>query len=116
MVPLGLTAATSILNAAIQKTFFWLRKININIFKWRLEWYHENVKSLEDTVLLRKGVIETVENKIKEQRRGFLSMLTATFGAILFGNLLAGKEVARGGDGVIRSGEGVIRPGERQDF
>ena len=40
-------------------------------------------------------------------------MLTATFGAILFGNLLAGKEVARGGDGVIRSGEGVIRPGER---
>ena len=115
MVPLGLTAAASILNA-IQKTFFWLRKININIFKWRLEWYHENVKSLEDTVLLIKGVIKTVENKIKEQKGGFLSMLTAIFGASLFGNLLAGKEVARGSDGVIRSGEEVIRPGERQDF
>ena len=33
------------------------------------------VKSLEDSDLLLKGVTETVQNEIKEQKGGFLSML-----------------------------------------
>ena len=73
------------------------------------------VKSLEDSGLLLKGVSETIQNKAKEQRGGFISMLLGTLGASLLGDLLtknlSGKGVIRGGKGVIRGGEGVIRAG-----
>ena len=36
------------------------------------------VKSLEDSGLLLKGVTETVQNEVKEQKGGFLSMLLGT--------------------------------------
>ena len=49
------------------------------------------VKSLEDSDLLLKGVTETVQNEVKEQKGGFLSMLLGTLGASLLGNLLTGK-------------------------
>ena len=49
------------------------------------------VKSLEDSGLLLKGITESVQNEIKEQKGGFLSMLLGTLGASLFGNLLTGK-------------------------
>ena len=49
------------------------------------------VKSLEDSGLLMKGVTETVQNEVKEQKGGFLSMLLGTFGASLLGNPLTGK-------------------------
>ena len=43
------------------------------------------VKSLEDSGLLIKGVSETIQNKAKEQKGGFLSMLLSTLGASLLG-------------------------------
>ena len=46
------------------------------------------VKSHEDSGLLLKGVTQTVQNEVKEEKRGFLSMLLGTFGASLLGNLL----------------------------
>ena len=46
------------------------------------------VKSLEESDLLRKGVIETIKNKAKEQKGGFLRMLLCTVGARLLGNIL----------------------------
>ena len=39
------------------------------------------VKSLEDSGLLLKGVTETAQNQVKEQKGGFLSMLLGTLGA-----------------------------------
>ena len=39
------------------------------------------VKSLEDSGLLLKGVSETIQNEVKEQKEGFLSMLLGTLGA-----------------------------------
>ena len=51
------------------------------------------VKSLEDSGLLLKGVTETVQNEVKEQKGGFLSMLLGTLGAGLLGNLLTRKGV-----------------------
>ena len=50
---------------------------------------------------LIKGVRGTVKNEAKERESGFLSMLLGTLGASLLGNMLAGKGVVRGGDGVI---------------
>ena len=41
------------------------------------------VKSLKDSGLLLKGVSETIQNEVKGQRRGFLSMLLGTLGASL---------------------------------
>ena len=48
-------------------------------------------KSLKDSCLLLKGVYETIQNKVKEQKGGFLGMLLGTLGASLLGNMLGGK-------------------------
>ena len=71
------------------------------------------IKSLEDSALLLKGVTETVQNKVKEQKGGFLNMLLGTLGASLLGNILAGKGINRAGKGkgINRAGEGVVRAG-----
>ena len=66
------------------------------------------VKSLEDSGLLLKGVTETTQNEVKEQKGGFLSMLLGTLGASLLGNLLTGKGIYRAG-----KGKGTNRVGER---
>ena len=82
------------------------------------------IKSLEDSSLLLKGITETVQNEVKEQKGGFLSILLGTLGASLLGNLLKGKgAIATGqerriyragkgkGKGVLRAGERVLRAG-----
>ena len=66
----------------------------------------EIVKSLEDSGLLLKGVSETIQNEAKEQKGGFLSMLLGTLGASLLGNILAGKEMNKNGEGIVRAGYG----------
>ena len=43
-------------------------------------------KSLEDSGLLLKGVTETVQNEVNEQKGGFLSMILRTLGANLYFN------------------------------
>ena len=40
------------------------------------------IKSLEDSGLLLKGVTESVQNEVKEQKGGFLSMLLGTLGLL----------------------------------
>ena len=67
----------------------------------------KRVKSLEESGLLIKDVSQTIENKAKEQRGGFLNMFWGTLGASLLGNLSTGK-------GTIRAVEGTIR--DDQDF
>ena len=75
------------------------------------------VKSLEDCGLLLKGITESVQNEIKEQKGRFLSMFLGTLGASLLGNLFTGKGVNRKGKGIHRSGEGIVRSGEgNMDF
>ena len=53
-----------------------------------------------------KGVTETVQNELKEQKRGILCMLLGTLGTSLLGNLLTGKGTKRAGEGVRRAGQG----------
>ena len=66
------------------------------------------VKSLEDSGILLNGITETVKNEVKEQKRGFLSILLGNLGASLLGDLVT-KNLS--GRGVIRAGEGTIRAG-----
>ena len=72
------------------------------------------VKSLEDSKLLLKGVTKSVQNEVKEQKRGFLSMLLDTLGASLLGNLLTEKGMHRVGKdkGIHRAVDGIVRAGE----
>ena len=62
------------------------------------------VKSLQGSSLLLEGVSGTIQTKAKEQRGGFNSMLLGTLGASLLGNILAGREINRAGEGVFRDG------------
>ena len=70
------------------------------------------LKSLEDSGLLIKGVTESFQNEVKENKGGFFSMLLGTLGASLFGNIVTGKGVNKKGKGMHRAGEGNLRAGE----
>ena len=114
LIPLELTAIASTANAGIHKKIlgFGHNKTTLIISNDEMEDIIKIVKSLEDSGLLLKGVSETVQNEAKEQKRGFLTMLLGTLGAILFGNILAGKGVNRAGyrnkkeKEIIRAGYG----------
>ena len=66
-------------------------------------------KSLEDFGLLLKGVSETIQNEVKEQKGEFLSMLLGTLEASLFRDMLRGKGSIRAGYG--SKGKGIVRAG-----
>ena len=73
------------------------------------------VQALEDSHILLKGVTKTINNETKEHKGGFLSTLLGTFGAILLGNLLTGKEIVRAGSS-NKKGIGIVRAGTGKDF
>ena len=68
------------------------------------------VQALEDSNVLLKRVTETVKNKTKEQKGGFLSILLGTLGASLLGNLLTGKGFVTAGYG-NNKGKEIVRAG-----
>ena len=72
------------------------------------------VKFLENSVVLLKGVSETIQHEAKEQRGGFLGMLLGTLDASLLGDVLSkglsGKSIIRAGEGTIRADYGSKRP------
>ena len=97
---LGIPAAASATNAAINKKIFESGTTTLIISNDKMEDILKIVKSIEDSGLLL-GVNETIKNEAKEQKGGILNMLLGTLGASLLGNILAGK-------GVIRAGEGQL--------
>ena len=125
LIPLGLTAATSAVDAGIRKKILGSgNNTTLTISNKDMDDLIKIVKSLDDSGLLLKGINESVQNEIKEQKGGFLSMLLGTFGANLLGNLLTGKGAFRArkrihkkGKGIHRAGEGIKRAGEgNMDF
>ena len=130
LIPLGLTAAASATDSGIHKKILGSGNMTtLIISNDEINDIIKIVKSLEDSGLLLKGVTETVQNEVKEQKGGFLSMLLGTLGASLLGNLLTGKGAiatsqGRGiyragkGKGINRAGEGIVRAGygNKMDF
>ena len=115
LIPLGLTAAASAEDAGIHKKILGSgNNTTLIISNKDMDDLIKIVKSLEDSGLLLKGVTESVQNEVKEQKGGFLSMLLGTLGASLLGNLLTGKGIHRAGKGIgiHRAGEGIVRAGE----
>ena len=111
LIPLGLTAATSAADAGIYKKILESRNRTTPIISNDEMNIIKIVKSLKDSGLLLKGVTETVQNEVKQQKGGFLSMLLGTLITSLLGNLLKGRGINRVGKGrgINRAGEGVIR-------
>ena len=113
LIPLGLTAAASAADAGIHKKILGSghnhpSSTTLIISNNEMEDIIKIVKSLEDSGLLLKGVTETVQNEVKEQKRGFLGMLLGTLGASLSGNILSGRGINRAGEGrgIVRAGYG----------
>ena len=106
LAPLGLTAAMSAIDGSIQK------KIHGSGVKLIIEQEDMNdimkiIEALENSGILLKEASKKIKNETKEQRGGFLSMLSETLGASLLGNLLTGgKGIVRAGDGIVRAGSG----------
>ena len=124
LIPLGLTATASAAYAGMHKKILGSGRhfssashntTRLVISNKDMEDLIKIVKSLKDSGLLLKGVTESVQNEVKEQKGGFLSMLLGTLGASLLGNLLTGKDAYNAGKGIHRAGEGVRinRAGER---
>ena len=104
LIPSGLTAAASTADAGIHKKILGSGHndssfTTLIILTSEMNDIIKTVKSLEDSGLLLKGVTKTVQNEVKEQKGGFLSMLLGTLGASLLGNLLTGQGTYRSGKG-----------------
>ena len=94
LIPLGLTAAASAADAGIHKKILGSgHNTALIISNDEIEDIIKIVKSLEDSGLFLKGVTEIVQNEVKEQKEGFLSMLLGTLGASLLGNILTGRGI-----------------------
>ena len=113
-IPLGLTAVASAADAGIHKKILGSgNTTTLIISNYEIEDIIKIVKSLEGSGLLLKGVTETVQNQVKEQKGGLLSMSLGTLGASLLGNILTGRGILRARKGreinTARKGVGVIR-------
>ena len=100
LLPFGLSAGMSAADAATQK-----KHINgsgttaLITSNEEMEDIIKIVKTLEESGLLVKGIIETVKNEIKEQQgEEFLPMILGTLAASLLGNVLTGRRVIRAGE------------------
>ena len=105
LASLGLTAAMFAIDGSIQKKIHG-SGVKLIIEQEDMKDIMKDIKALEISGILLKGVSKTIKNATKQQRGGFLSMLLGTLGASLLGNLLSG------GKGIMRAGEGIVRAGE----
>ena len=105
LLSLGLSAGMSAADASIQKKIYESGTAALIISNEEMVDIMKMVNSLEETGLLIKGISETIKNKTKKYKGGFLSMLLGTLAVSWLGST-AGK-------GVIRAGEGAIRAAKK---
>ena len=106
LIPLGLTASASAVDAAMRKKILGSETTTLIITNDEMEDIIKIVKSLEDSSLLLKGVSETIQNEAKEKKGGFLSVLLGTLSASLLGNILADTGMNGAEEGFLRAGYG----------
>ena len=109
---LGLTAASSAIDAGVQKKIYsGSGTTTLVISGEQMIDTMKIVQASENSGILLKGVTKTIKNETKEDKGGFLSMLLGTLGASWLGYLLtrnlSEKGTVREGEGTIRAGEGI---------
>ena len=108
LIPLGLTVAASAADAGIHKKILGSGRRNsyssalhntttLIMSNNKMEDIIKIVKPFEDSGFLLKGVTETVQDAVKEQKGGFPTMLLGTLRASLLGNILTGRGINRAG-------------------
>ena len=95
LAPLGITAAASAIDAGIKKKIHGSGTTTLIISNEQMNDIMKIVQALEDSKILVKWVTKTIKNETKEQKRGVLSMLLRTLGAILLVNVLTGRGIVR---------------------
>ena len=78
---LGLTAASSAIDAGVQKKIYGFGTITLVISNKEMNDIMKIAQALEDSNILLKGVTKTIKNETKEHKGGFLSMILGTLGA-----------------------------------
>ena len=81
---LGLTVASSAIDAGVQKKIYGSGKTALVISNKEMDDIMKIVQALENSGLLIKSVTKTIKNETKEQKGGLLSRLLGTLGASLF--------------------------------
>ena len=126
--PLGITAATSAIDAGIQKKIHGSGTMPLIISNKEMNDIRKIIQALEDSNIFLKGVTKTIKIERKEQKGGLLSLLLDTLGGSLLGNILAGKGIVRAGSGRRslnsstsywnKKGKGIVRAGygKKWDF
>ena len=105
LIPLGLTATASATDAVIHAAMFGSGITTLIISNEVMNDIMKIVKSLEEYVLLIKGVSKTIKNEAKKTKGRFLGILLDTLGATLLRHLLTGKNKIRAGEGTVREGQ-----------
>ena len=85
---LGLTAASSAIDAGVQKKIYGSGTTTLVISNEEMNDIMKLVQALEESNILLKSVTKTIKNETKEHKGGFLGMLLGTLGASLLGDLL----------------------------
>ena len=112
LVPLGLKAVPSAVDAAIQKKIYGLGKTTLKIST-------KIVKSLKASGFFIKDISQTIKNEAKTQKGELPGMLLGTLVANVLGNMLASKPKTTGrwliwaGEGTIRTVEGTTKAGQK---
>ena len=114
LVPLGITATASAIDAGIKKKP-WFSNNDFNNFKRRNEWHNENYSSSWRFSYFPVRITEIIKNETKEQKRWFLGKILGTFGASLLGNMSAVKGIVRAGFG-NKKGKGIVRAGSANEM
>ena len=109
LIPLGLTAAASATGSGIYKKILGYGTTTLITSNDKMEDIVKIVQAFDDSGLLLKSVSETIQNEVKEQKGGFLSMLLGTLGGSSLGNMLTGKGIVRAG--YDSKGKGTVRAG-----
>ena len=80
---LGLTAASSAIDARGQKKIYGSGRTTLVISNEEMNDIMKIVQALEDSNIVLKGVTKTIKNEVKEQKGRFLSMLLGALGATI---------------------------------
>ena len=107
LLSLGLSAGMSAADASIQKKIYESGTAALIISNEEMVDIMKMANSLEETGLLIKGISETIKNKTKKYKGGFLSMLLGTLAVSWLGST-AGKGVIRAGEGAIRAAKKIL--------
>ena len=115
LAPLRITAATSAIDAGIEKKIHGSGTKTLIISNEEMNDIMKIIQTLEDSNILLKRVTKTIRNETKEQKGGFLSMLLGTLVGSWFGNLLAEKGIVRAGSG-NKTGKGIVSAETGKDW